>query len=242
MAMSEMNRFNRVSFTDSDCVPRGEMDLHTELLADLFTGLRAHFERVPNLYVACDLIVHYEKDLPDQGVVPDLFAVRGVGRHPRTSWLTWEEGAGPEFVLEVMSDSSRIDDQGNKKVLYAELGVKEYFLFDPQHRHLKPCLQGFRLVDGEWEPLAGTCLRSEVLGVDFFLEGETLRLVDACTGKRILRRAEQDEALRAAEEALHAAEEGLHAAEEALCQERQARLALEAEVARLRAPGWEDVS
>ena len=251
MTMPAEEVFKGVIYPESDGVPMGESDVHIELLAELLTGLRTHLADVPDLYVACDLIVYYEEGVPATNVVPDLFAVRGVGKHPRRSWLTWVEGRAPEFVLEVMSDSSHVVDQGNKKVLYAELGVREYFLFDPQKRYLKPCLQGFRLVDGEWERLAGTRLRSEVLGVDFLLEGDSLRQVDARTGKRLPRLPEEararQEAEARAEEAEARAEEAearvqqearaREAAEAEVRRERQARLALEAEIARLRNPG-----
>ena len=258
MTMPAEDLFDGVSYPESDGVPMGESDVHIEILAELFTGLRAHLQEVPDLYVACDLIVYHQRGDKDKRVVPDLFAVRGVGRHPRKSWLTWVEGAVPEFVLEVTSDSSHADDVGPKKALYGELGVKEYFIFDPQHRYLRPSLQGFRRVGATWERLAGTRLRSEVLGVDFMLEGDTVRLVDIHTGRRILRRAEELAARQAAEakawaesearqqeaEARQAAEakarsesEARRVAEEVARQERAARLALEAEIARLRAAG-----
>ena len=228
MTMPAEEVFKGVIYPESDGVPMGESDVHIELLAELLTGLRTHLADVPDLYVACDLIVYYEEGVPATNVVPDLFAVRGVGKHPRKSWLTWVEGRAPEFVLEVMSDSSHVVDQGNKKVLYAELGVREYFIFDPQKRYLKPCLQGFRLVDGEWERLAGTRLRSEVLGVDFLLEGDSLRQVDSRTGKRLPRLPEEAQARQEAEARAKQEATARHEAEARVQQEAHARQEAEA--------------
>jgi Uma2 family endonuclease len=61
----------------------------------------------------------------------------------------WEEQQVPAFVLEVTSGASRIEDKGPKKGLCAELGVREYFMFDPEADYLKPPLQGYRLADGQ---------------------------------------------------------------------------------------------
>lgn len=237
MALPSDKKPKLVHYPESDGVPMGESDLHIRLLVDLFSGLRAVTDDQPDLYVACDLIVYYKEGDNQTSVVPDIFAVRGVGKHPRKSWLTWNEGKAPEFVLEVLSDSSYITDQGNKKVIYGELGVREYFLYDPQHQYLKPSLIGYRLVDGDWQRLAGTRLRSEVLGVDFFLDdNDDLRMADAATGAPILSLREEREARTRAEEAAHLSEEARLQTEKAARQEAAlaaARIAaLEAELAR----------
>ena len=57
--------------------------------------------------------------------------------------------------------------------MYASLGVREYWLFDPTGDWLAPPLQGFRLHGGEYRPLpslalvhGGLSLHSEALGLD----------------------------------------------------------------------------
>jgi hypothetical protein len=61
------------------------------------------------------------------------------------------------------------------------LGVKEYFLFDPERDYLKPPLQGFRLLDGKMisiEPDRQGCLFSEELRLKLRLSDEGyLRLI-----------------------------------------------------------------
>ena len=49
----------------------------------------------------------------------------------RVSYKLWEEPKAPDFVLEITSRSTRAEDQGRKREVYASLGVREYWLFDP---------------------------------------------------------------------------------------------------------------
>ncbi len=138
----------------------------------------------------------------------------------------WKEGRGPDVVLEVTSRSTRSEDQGPKRGLYALLGVREYFQYDPTGDYLLPALQGGRLNGDHYTPIAPVlrsngdespggvlALRSEVLSVEFRLVGGRLAVYDPASGQKLLTYAE---------------------AQDARAQERAARLAAEAEVARLR--------
>ena len=69
------------------------------------------------------------------------------------SYKVWEEGKGPDFVLEVASPNTWKEDVERKPGVYAGLGVSEYFLFDPRAEYLTPRLRGYRLVDGAYERL-----------------------------------------------------------------------------------------
>ena len=85
-----------------------------------------------------------------------------------------------------------------KKELYARLQVAEYFLYDPLAEWLKPALQGYRLVNGDYVALeAGEDggLMSEQLGITFRLEDEDLALFDTATGKRLRSGAERAQEL-----------------------------------------------
>ena len=46
-------------------------------------------------------------------------------------------------MLEVASPSTWREDVGRKRDVYAELGVKEYWLYDPEGEHLKAALWGW---------------------------------------------------------------------------------------------------
>ena len=98
------------------------------------------------MHVSADLLVCYEEGNPRVSVAPDVFVVFGVEDRMRGNYKVWEEGKGPDFVLEVASPNTWREDVERKPAIYAGLGVEEYFLFDPMDEHYTPRLQGYRLV------------------------------------------------------------------------------------------------
>ena len=82
---------------------------------------------------------------------PDVFAVVGVPKGERKSWVVWEEGKGPDVVIELLSESTAEYDKTEKKRLYeAQVRVPEYFWFDPFN---PKDWAGFRLQGGYYQPL-----------------------------------------------------------------------------------------
>ena len=109
-------------------------------------------------------------------------------------------------VLEGVTDEAsaekatpRVEDLGNKRVIYADLGVREYFIFDPLDGSLASQLRGLRLEGGEYIPMVGMPLHSEVLGLDLVVEEDQLRLYHPHTGERLRVYAEAEAARREAE-------------------------------------------
>ncbi|MEH2024511.1 Uma2 family endonuclease [Nostoc sp.] len=152
--------------------------------------------------------MYYEKGYPESVVAPDVFVVFGVENRDRRSYKTWEENnQTPDFVLEITSKSTRSKDQGAKKGIYAFLGVREYFQYDPTGDYLNPQLQGLHLINGNYFPLAtntlpdGTVsLHSEVLGLELRLEAGKLRFYNPAAGQTLLTHEEEAAARQAAEE------------------------------------------
>ena len=148
--------------------------------------------------MAGDLFVYYEEGNPRAVVAPDVFVALGAGKHQRHSYKLWEESKGPDFVLEITSRSTREEDQGRKREVYAALGVEEYWLYDPTGDYLEPRLQGHRLEAGAYRPLSGVrrvdgglSVRSDVLGLDIGLEaGQGLRFHDPASGEDLEAHAE----------------------------------------------------
>jgi len=82
---------------------------------------------------------------------PDVFVVLDVPSHERKSWVVWEEGKGPDVVIELLSESTAEVDKGSKKIIYQnELRVPEYFWYDPFDSE---DWAGFALREGVYEPL-----------------------------------------------------------------------------------------
>lgn len=194
-----------IHYPESDGKPMGETEVHIREIMYIFQALDEHLRDVPDVYVGGDLLVYYIPGDPKSVVVPDNFVARGVPRGERRIYKIWEEGQPPCLVVEVTSASSRKEDLVDKKDLYERLGVEEYILHDPLGEYLKPPLQGFRLVNGRYQPMFSEpdgSLRSQTTGVTFRREGQRLRLLDSATGKPILSNEEVREAHRAAEEEL----------------------------------------
>jgi Uma2 family endonuclease len=191
-----------LDYPTSDGKPMAETDVHRRVMMDLIEILEDRYAADPMVYVSGDLLLFYEEGNKRKHVSPDVFVVLGVPKRDHLNYLVWREGKGPDFVIEVTSKSTRAEDRKKKLALYRDvLKVPEYILFDPLAEYLKPPLQGFRLVDGEYvpiEPIAGR-LPSAVLGLHLERDGQSLRLVDPATARRLPTRLERAAAADAAE-------------------------------------------
>jgi Uma2 family endonuclease len=223
-------------------------------MTNTIESLDLYFAGDPMVYVSGNMFIYYAKGDRWKHLAPDAFVVRGVPKHrepDRRRYLVWEEGKGPDVVIEITSESTREEDIDDKMVLYRTvLPVREYFLFDPYEEYLEPSLQGHRLVSGQWvpiEPVKGR-VPSEVLGLHLERSGDNLRLYNSGTaqwlptpremyglGERAeaeLRRTE--EVLRQKEAERQRAEEARRHAEEARRQAEGRAQQADAEVERLR--------
>ena len=225
-------------FDDGQPLPDG--DFQRDPLSYALYGLREHFAVRTDVAVQGDMFLHYlvvddsgEVVLNDKGqpvrrmVAPDVYVTFGVPNRKRNSFVTWDEGKMPDFVLEVLSFSTWRHDISAKKSLYQRFGVPEFWVADPVSAFVEPPVQGYRLVAGVYtpiEPLPGNRgVRSEVLGLEFRVEDGLLRIRDPQTGRDI-------HDIHGAAEALRQAEAGQRQAEVARRQAEVARQ--EAEVAR----------
>jgi Uma2 family endonuclease len=219
-----------VEYPESDGKPVGETDAHRREILMIIDMLDRFFSDAPDIYVSGNLMFYYEEGNPGAVVSPDVFVVKGVPKRLRRTYKLWEERQPPAVVFEITSRSTRLEDKGNKRALYAMLGVREYFLFDPLSEYLKPPLQGFVLQGDEYaalDPDADGSLVSNELDLRLRRDGSYLRLTELATGQPLLRPAEIEQARRAEAEARRAAEGRADAAEAEV--ER-----LRAELARLR--------
>lgn len=188
-----------VVYPERDGRPVAETDVHIEQLLELRETLAWHFRDDPQVYVSGNLLLYYVEGDPNERVSPDVFVVFGVPKGQRRTYKVWEEGKGPDVVFEITSRGTRREDLGDKKLIYADLGVREYFLFDPLGEYLQPPLQGFRLTPSGYEPMQEEPLVSELLGLTLKVEEGRLRLYDRRTGQRLLTSHEARAAAIAAE-------------------------------------------
>ena len=167
-------------YPESDGKPMAETDLHAQCLIDLRTALDNYFRNDPNVYVSGNLLVYYVEGNPAKSFAPDVFVVRGVPKGQRRTYKLWEEGVVPQVIIELTSRKTWREDLQTKWELYRELGVQEYFIFDPAYDYLDDPLVGYRLAGGKYEVLEvnDQRIKSDALGLELVDTGETLRLFD----------------------------------------------------------------
>ncbi|MCU0490468.1 MAG: Uma2 family endonuclease [Chloroflexaceae bacterium] len=66
-------------------------------------------------------------------------------------------------MIELTSAKIRYEDRGEKRAHYADLGVREYYLFNPLGEFLMPPLRAYELVDNELASIAETRFASRLL-------------------------------------------------------------------------------
>jgi len=224
----------RNDYPTSDGRPMAETDWHRILMNALIQTLDAWYVQEPLVYVSGNLLLFYERGNKRRHVSPDVFVVKGVPKRRRPNYLVWEEGKGPDVVIELTSSSTRSEDIKKKFNLYQDtLRVPEYFLFDPLGDYLDPALRGYRLQRGKYASLREVegRLPSKVLGLHLQPAGEELRLYDPITGQwlhPLEERVTEAEVERDEERAAR------QQAETERDQERAARQRVEADLARLR--------
>ena len=218
-----------VFYPSSDGQPMAETAIHRRCMVDVADTIELWFRKHgrDDVYVGSNNFLYYERGNPRAVVAPDVYVVVGAPAHPpRDTYMLWNEPKGPDFVLEVTSKSTRGTDERRKRDVYASLGVREYFLYDPRAEYLTPPLQGFRLHEGAYRAVPsvtvlsnrGVAVASEVLGLELRDERaqRRVRLRDPATGEVLLT---HEEAERAREE-----EAALRKAAEARAAELEARL------------------
>jgi hypothetical protein len=110
-----------------------ETPLHFHAVAHFYTLLRVHYAHEPYTGVFGDVVWYYEEGNKKAKLAPDLMVIHSLHRRPDTytSLLQWQEDEAPCFILEAASESTKHNDFLSKRLLYEQMGVTEYAIFDP---------------------------------------------------------------------------------------------------------------
>ena len=194
-----------IRYPSSDGQPMAENEWQLTAMLEALQGLRAHYRDRLDVYVCGDLLIYYQEGDPAKSVAPDVFVVFGAAKHERMNYRLWEEPKAPDFVLEVASPGTWKEDRGPKRALYEQLGVQEYWRFDPRGDLFEPTLQGLYLQAGRYRKVPSRLqggrhtLHSDVLGLDLRAEGTLVRFRDPAAGRDLETFEETAAARRAAE-------------------------------------------
>ncbi len=186
----------------------------------------AHYRDWPDVLVSGGKGYYfYDRHDINAKFAPDLTIAFGVDVkriRARNAYMIWEVGKPPDFALEIATPSTAAIDNGPKRHLYAKLGIGEYWRMDPTGGDLygEPLI-GEYLADGKYQRYStyknaegDIVSHSAALNLNLYWDGEKFGIDDPVIGERKLDLRETKCAIKS---------------------ERQARLAIEAELRRLRA-------
>ena len=238
--------------TDGAPLPDGAEQYHEFLHVN--TLLQIHYADQPRTLVSGNTFIYYDQGRPGRNIAPDCYVAFDVDADEifrQEHYRIWIVGKPPEFALEIASKHTAHNDLVPKRVLYAAIGIDEYWRYDPTEdsRYYGERLVGERLVDGEYQRLPVTPDAegrprgySPTLGLDLVWEDRILRFYDPTTGEWLRDFDETRVELvteRAARETTRAKLEtertARAAAESMLAGERAERAAAEARAAELEA-------
>lgn len=108
---------------------------HLKQLILLLTCLERLWQNRQDFFAGANMSIYFSiRQLKSEDVRgPDFFVVLNTERRERKSWTVWaEDGKYPNFILEILSDTTAKNDRGLKKQLYQDIfRTPDYFWFDP---------------------------------------------------------------------------------------------------------------
>jgi Uma2 family endonuclease len=190
-----------IIYPSSDNKPVAETFIHLYAIITTLEVLKQYLEG-QQATVLANQFLYYAQGYPKMRVAPDVMVIYDVEPGGRDNYKMWEEGQTPSVVFEMTSASTQEQDKVTKKSLYEQMGVKEYWLFDPKGEWVTGQLQGYRLapvtVEGEetelYVPITDS--RSEPLKLRVQVEGQVLGFYREDTGEKLLLPTELAEELR----------------------------------------------
>lgn len=173
------------TFPTGDGEPVAETETHRKQLFNLIFNFTSLTAAHPRVYVGGNMLMYYTEGYGLDHVSADVFVTFDVPRGVRKTWEIWNEGGRfADVVVEITSPSTYREDLGKKRRLYARLGVRELYLYDPEQR-VHPYYRGYRLIGHdlvELPPPVNDTYYSPLLGTDLQVIGRWLRVIDPATG------------------------------------------------------------
>ncbi len=206
----------------------GETAFHSQLIDYLKLVLMWLF-RDQTCAIYENLNFYRTLDAGEYPIAPDIAVIKGVPFEYVSSWAPGRIGVPPHAIFELLSKETWRKDLREKPANYADMGVQEYFAYDPNMPPLRRAtskrLYGWRLdtkrgVMVELTPNMEGWLWSEQLDSWLVPDGINLRLYDR--EHRLRLTGEEAQALLAEEAIEQAKEEARRAGEEARIRARLA--------------------
>jgi Uma2 family endonuclease len=183
VATHSTSDIKEIFYPSSDGEPLAETSVHVDAIINAVVVLRQYLAQQQAIVLA-DQFLYYAQGFPRLRVAPDVMVIFDVPPGPRDNYKTWEEGSVPAVIFEMTSEGTRNQDQDDKKKLYEQLEVKEYWLFDPKGEWIAEQLRGYRFNGEQYIPI--TDGRSEPLKLRLQLEDTLIGFYREDTGEKLL--------------------------------------------------------
>ncbi len=174
---------SKVYYPCGDGEPVAETFDHLYVILITIEVLRLYLQDIQ----ACVLgnqFLYYEEGNAGKRCAPDVMVSFGVKPGSRDNYKIWEEGAIPSVVFEMTSRGTKEKDNIEKRNLYAQIGIEEYWQFDPKGEWISEQLRGFRFVDGQYVPILNSV--STVLGLRLEVTGALISFYRSDNGEKLL--------------------------------------------------------
>ena len=227
-AVSPGTQATQLVYPSSDGEPVAETFDHLYVLLVTLEVLRQYLIG-RQATVLGNQFLYYAQGFPRLRTAPDVMVIFDVEPGGRDNYKIWEEGKIPSIIFEMTSKGTKDQDEGFKKTLYEQLGVQEYWQFDPKGEWIPEQLRGYRLRGDTYEPIVDGM--SQPLQLRLIAEGKLIGFYRLDTGARLLIPDELADALRQETEARQQAEQRAEEEHQRAEEERQRAEDLAAQLA-----------
>jgi Uma2 family endonuclease len=175
---------SEIFYPSSDGEPLAETQQHVLAILMALALLRLYLQE-QKAVVFADQFLYYIEGNPRARVAPDVMVVFDIEKRLYANYKIWEGQQTPAIIFEVTSAGTKETDWNFKKTLYEQLGVTEYWLFDPYGEWITEQLQGYRLnEDGVYKLIRDNC--SEVLQLKLQAEEYLIGFYRLDNGEKLL--------------------------------------------------------
>ena len=118
-----------IIYPETDGMPLPDGEYQEPLYIRIVGILITFFRNIKGARVNGDTFIYYVQGEPRRFFSPDCYVALGLTDEAiesierNNTYLLWEVGKPPDFILEIGSPSTADVDTGNKRDLYAEIGV-----------------------------------------------------------------------------------------------------------------------
>lgn len=170
-------------YPSTDGEPAAETFVHLYAMLITLEVLRQYLAG-QQVTVLSNQFLYYAQGYPKLRVAPDVMVIFDVPPGGRDNYKIWEEGQPPAVIFEMTSAGTQAQDQSYKKILYAQLEVAEYWLFDPKGEWIPEKLRGYCLQDEDYVTITDNI--SQRLGLRLTVEDTLIAFSRLDTDEKLL--------------------------------------------------------